>query len=361
LLYHLSNWGSVIEKSYGHCPYYLAALRNEPRAWDKDGNKPIVGNTPSKDSVVGILPLIQIKHWLFGNSFTSIPFFDSAGILAEDEHAEKALLKGAIELFLRSGATTLELRNPNPLISITNLNAKEDGADNERYHSWHNIEISAMTNKVQMLLNLPDKPEELMKSFKSKLRSQIRKPLKEGLKVEIGGLELLDDFYNIFAVNMRDLGSPVHGGNLFKNVLCEFPQTARIFLVKGHGRLMACSLVIGHKKTLSIPWASSLRAFSRFAPNMLLYWAMMEFGCTSGYKSFDFGRCSPGEGTYKFKKQWGARPKPLYWYRFTKKIDRRISAQPEKDKMGRAIEYWKRLPVPVTKILGPRIRKYIAL
>ena len=44
-------------------------------------------------------------------------------------------------------------------------------------------------------------------------------------------LELLDDFYDVFLINMRDLGSPVHSKKLMKNVLEEFPDKARIVIV----------------------------------------------------------------------------------------------------------------------------------
>jgi hypothetical protein len=70
------------------------------------------------------------------------------------------------------------------------------------------------SRKVRMILSLPDSSDALMKSFKSKLRSQIRRPVKDGLYSRIGSGELLDDFYFVFAKNMRDLGSPVHSRDL---------------------------------------------------------------------------------------------------------------------------------------------------
>lgn len=94
---------------------------------------------------------------------------------------------------------------------------------------------------------------------------------------------------------------------------------------------------------------------------MLLYWAMLEYGCQQGYKRFDFGRSTVGEGTYRFKEQWGARPEPLFWYRFVHESHARDSLPIEGNNRRRAAEYWKRLPVSVTKVLGPRIRRYISL
>jgi len=212
-----------------------------------------------------------------------------------------------------------------------------------------------------MLLELPESSDTLMKSFKAKLRSQIKKPLKEGLSSKVGGLELLDDFYEVFLVNMRDLGSPVHSKKLMKNVLEEFPNKARIVIVYKENLPLACSLVIGFKDTLENPWASALREHSRLSPNMLLYWTMLEYACDKGYAYFDFGRSSPGEGTYKFKQQWGAKPNPLNWHYISlkgKSVDTETS---EASKFDKAVQYWTKLPLSVTKIIGPMLRKHIGL
>jgi FemAB-related protein (PEP-CTERM system-associated) len=314
---------------------------------------------------VGILPLVHLKHFLFGNSLISIPFFDMGGILADDEETEIALLNAAIKLALTLGAKNIELRNQQPMSWKHNSSKLKAQSPNQ---SPINYELSAMnwvtqtrSHKVRMLLELPESSETLMKSFKSKLRSQIKKPLKVGLKVRIGGLELLNDFYKVFTVNMRDLGSPVHSKTLFRNVLEEFKENTNIIIVyKGH-EPMACSFVVGFNDTLENPWASALRQCSRLSPNMLLYWTMLEYGCENGFKYFDFGRSTPGEGTYKFKEQWGAKPESLHWHFIS------LNGQPietdtsGKSKFDKASQCWQKLPVPVTRVIGPSIRKYIGL
>jgi len=211
-----------------------------------------------------------------------------------------------------------------------------------------------------MLLELPESSDVLMESFRSKLRSQIKKPLKEGLYAKVGGLELLDDFYSVFSTNMRDLGSPVHSKKLMLNILMEL-QESRIVTIYKDAQPLAASMVIGFKDTLKNPWASSLRGYSKLSPNMLLYWAMLEYACNSGFKYFDFGRSSPEEGTYKFKEQWGGEQVALNWHYIS------LDGQPidpetwGKSKFEKAIKLWKKLPIPITTTIGPRIRKYIGL
>lgn len=369
-VYHLAGWRNAIQSAYGHRAYSLVAATTSLSAGSgTETDEPCVYNLSrcvyfgKYQKVVGILPLIHIRHWLFGNCLASIPYFDSGGILAETKLAEQKLLSKAVQLAGELGATRIELRQNRQLFDCGGQDEpdKHDSLNAVDYVGKHTWGLSTLTNKVRMVLELPESADLLMKSFKTKLRSQIRKPLKEGLVANAGGLELVDDFYSVFATNMRDLGSPVHSKSFIRQVLIEFRGEARIFVVYGHGRPMACSLTVGFKQTLCNPWASSLRQYSSLAPNMLLYWSMLEFACERGYRAFDFGRSTVGEGTYRFKEQWGARPSSLYWYCLTPAGCSPREMQLEKNRMARAIEIWKQLPVPVTRVLGPQIRRYISL
>jgi len=223
------------------------------------------------------------------------------------------------------------------------------------------MQVATRSDKVRMLLDLPDSSEMLMKSFKSKLRSQITKPLKEGLTSRTGGVELLEDFYKVFLVNMRDLGSPVHSADLMRHVLSEFAERSRIFVIYKSQEPVASALVIGFGKVLRNPWASSLRKYASLSPNMLLYLRMLEFGCDNGYRVFDFGRSTRGEGTYKFKEQWGATPAPLYWHYISLDGKPRDPESSGTERFEKAALYWRKLPLIVTKIIGPSIRKHISL
>ncbi len=326
-LYHLFAWKRVVEETYGHKTYYLMALKTLDSA------------PPQTEVVTGILPLVHLKNFLFGNSLVSVPFFDMGGVLADDIDSERELIAAAVKLGQSLKSRNLELRHlretPGP---------------------W-----STRTDKVRMLLDLPDSAESLMKSFKSKLRSQINKAMKDGLRSEIGGKELLSAFYEVFLVNMRDLGSPVHSKRLMESVLTHFPNEARVVIVSHSGKPIAGSIVVGFKQVLENPWASSLRRFSHLNANMLLYWTMLEYGCENGFKKFDFGRSTPDEGTYKFKAQWGAKPEPLNWANIYLNGDEKEISVEEDPKFQMASRIWRKLPVLLTRVAGPRIRKHIGL
>jgi FemAB-related protein (PEP-CTERM system-associated) len=352
-LYHLTAWKEIIERTYHHKSYYLIASIDH-----QDPGSPIVG----------ILPLVHLKHFLFGNHLISIPFFDMAGILADNAEVEQALLSEAIHLGRKLKVDTIELRQTTPLGWLSELSGSPQpmvSANPDRRTALNaripTVNCHTKSHKVRMLLALPDSSIVLMKSFKSKFRNKINKTLKAGLNVKIGALELLDDFYNVFSFNMRDLGSPVHSKKLIRSVLEAFPGKARLVAIYNNNNPIAGGMFVCFKNTLQNPWASAIKQYSSLRPNTLAYWNMLSYACDNGFKYFDFGRSTPDEGTYKFKEQWGATPVPLHWYFVSLNGQSTAEDTTDKSKFDTAIHYWQKLPVQVTKIMGPMIRKHIGL
>lgn len=317
--YHQSGWKGVIENSFGHQTFYLMS-KNE------------LGMTE------GILPLVQLKSRLFGNFLVSLPYFNYGGVCTTSQESLRRLLDEAKLLAIETNAEFIELRHVDHLYQ----------------------ELPVKTAKVTMRLVLPDNSDMLMKSFPSKLRSQIRRPEKEGMVAKIGREDELDNFYAVFSRNMRDLGTPVYAKFFFRNILETFSETTWICTVFAKKNVpVASGFLIRFKENIEIPWASSLRRYNPLSPNMLLYWSVLKFACQQGCRFFDFGRSTPGEGTYRFKKQWGAQPVQLYWHYWLRNGATLPELNTKNPKYNFAIQAWKRLPVSVTRVLGPAIVKNI--
>ncbi|MCI0400695.1 MAG: FemAB family PEP-CTERM system-associated protein [Gammaproteobacteria bacterium] len=316
--YHQFGWKAVITKSFGHQCHYLAAID------DKGGWQ-------------GVLPLVHMRSRIFGNFIVSVPFVNYGGLLCRDEAATSILLGEADKLRRLYGATHVELR-----------------------HVAQSIEgVPTKLHKVTMVLELASDVDAQWQAFSPKLRNQVRKAERGGLRSVIGHLELLDGFYQVFTRNMRDLGTPVYAKSFFRSVLEAFPETTRIFAVDYGGRTIAAGIASWFRDAFEIPWASSISDYKSLCPNNMLYWEAMRFAINNGFRRFDFGRSTPLEGTYKFKKQWGALPVQLHWQYLMDVGDQMLELNPENPKYQVAIRAWKRLPVPVTRILGPPIVRNI--
>jgi FemAB-related protein (PEP-CTERM system-associated) len=314
---HLAGWKKVIEESFGHQCIYLMASEN--------------------GAVHGVLPLVHLRSRLFGSFLVSVPFLNYGGIVSENPTARQSLFQHARALASERGASHVELRHELRLLD----------------------DLPTKQHKVVMLLDLPEEPEKLWNQFKAKLRSQIRKPMKEELLVRFGREEELENFYEVFSVNMRDLGTPVYSRKFFSSILQHFPKTSWICTVFFKGRPVAAGFLFGFRETLEIPWASSLRRYNNLAANMLLYWSVLEFAIKQGYKKFDFGRSTPDEGTYKFKEQWGAQPVPLHWQYWLANGKPIPDLSPKNAKYQLAINVWQKLPLFVTRLVGPAIVRNI--
>jgi serine/alanine adding enzyme len=282
--------------------------------------------------------LVQQKSVLFGNHMVSLPWFDAAGVLTNSPAARDALIQAACEHARRCGAKQLHLRQLEPL--------------DDSY--------PARTDKVLMRLALPADPETLWKSFSPKVRNQVRKAEKSGLTVQSGGAEMLGDFFEIYSVNMRDLGSPSHSRSFLEAVAETFPQQVRISVVRLEGQPIGVGLTLAGGEVTEIPWASSLRQHNALCVNHQLYWSILRQACEDGYRWFHFGRSSVDSGTYRFKRQWGAEPHTLHWYNIDPRSGEFLAAERSEESFGMAQRLWTRLPVCVSRLLGPRIIRHVA-
>ncbi len=300
----------------------------------------------SSNNIVGVLPLAVIKPPFFLPSLVSLPYCDAAGPLAENEKIQEKLLQAAVHIKDFSKKANQNIRGIDPFASILPASIVHE-------------------KKVRMLMTLPKSSEELWKLLKSKVRSQVRKAKKNGLVARMGKEELVDDFYDIFCKNMRDLGSIPHSFSWFRCLIRFMSDHARICVIYTKELIPAAAgLIICHPNVVSIPWASSLRKYNRTNANMLLYWKFLEFSADNQFPVFDFGRSTREEGTFRFKQQWGAIPAPLYWADFqgSRLIPRPFSGQETRGKSRYLAEQiLSRLPIGVSKIIGTTARKYISL
>jgi serine/alanine adding enzyme len=315
--FHRFGWREVLAGVFGHQCLYLCA--REPGG-----------------AVQAVLPLVRVKSVLFGHYLVSMPFLNYGGPLGSDEGV--TLLAGTAEAEARrSGAKLLELRSRVELP----------------------LSMPVSHRKITVVLDLPGDTDALMKSFPSKLRSQVRRPGKEGVTVRFGP-DQVEPFFRVFSRHMRDLGTPTLPRAWFDAIARRFPEDAWFACAWLHDQPVAGGAGFRWGGELEMTWASSLSEHNRIAPNMLLYWAFMERAIAEGISRFNFGRCTPDSGTHKFKRQWGSRDEPLWWYQWAAGgAESASTPSPDQGAFSWGPRLWKHLPLPVATALGPRIVRSI--
>ncbi len=314
--FHLrSEWATVFSQGLRHRPWFLSATQ--------DGN------------LVGVLPLMYINGPLFGRFLVSQPYLNTGGVLADSELIESLLIDQAVNLAKSLDVRHLELRHEKALTHPA-LNA-------------------VSTEKVHLRMALPETESELWDSLKSKVRSQIRKPLNDpDLQTNFGQVEKLDEFYRIFCHKMRDLGTPPFARSLFRTILTEFQNEAEICTVSCRGQAVASALLLHAPEVTLIPSASALRGFNHTNCNMLMYWHVLRRSIERGQRGFDFGRSSRESGTWRFKRQWGAEEFPAVW-QYASRHGSISDTRPSSGRYDRMIQIWQHLPVWLTRLIGPPI------
>ena len=314
---HAPEWFEVIRTAYHHEPLYLTAADDE-------------GHT-------AMLPAFIVRRPLFGTVVSSMPFLDSGGPCSPSASLAARLVGRLLDEAGRIGARSVELRCAAPL-TIGHL---------------------PVEHKVNMTLPLPPDPDLLWRRLDKSVRNQVRKAERAGLTVEAGGVEHLAAFYDVFAARMRDLGSPVHARRFMEAVLASFGSRARIVLIRRNAETVGGLVAIRFNDRLAVPWAACLQEYFPLCPNMLLYWETLRSACAEGIDRFDFGRSTRDSGTYRFKRQWGAEEEPLFWYTIPLRRRPGSTTAGAGRRAELAIRAWQRLPLPITRRLGPHIRKYL--
>lgn len=314
--YHHPRLGSAIKKAMGHQGPVLLAL--------------------NEGAVVGALPLVIQSSRLFGCFGTSLPYFNYGGPLANSTSVALALIESARPLLAEHSLSHIEIRT-----------------------TQAGLPYPCNEQKVSMLLPLPTTDKQLDQQLGAKVRAQANKAEEHQPVIRFGKTELLDDFYRVFAHNMRDLGTPVYGKNWFRTLLQIEAFKSQLAVVYQAQRPVACGFLMGQGKLLEIPWASTLRRANPMNINMWMYRHILRWAIEQGYEWFDFGRSTRDAPTYQFKKQWGTKPVQHYWYTLTAANEPAAATRPDSPKFKLMIAIWQRLPVWLTRVIGPSIVKHL--
>ncbi len=312
--FHLSGWKDVIEKSFGHKTHYAYAER--------------------AGEIVGVLPLVHVRSLIFGNSLSSLAFAVYGGSAAVDEESRDALDHWAVQLAQSLKVRHLEYR------SMQHVRP-----------SWPCKDKLYATFRKQ----LSEDHDVNMKAIPRKQRAMVRKGIKAGLASVID--DDVDRMHHVYAVSVRNLGTPVFPIRYFRALKETFGDACQVLTIEKDGDAVASVLSFFFRGEVLPYYGGSVPEARPLAGNDFMYWEVMRRAVEQGCTVFDFGRSKFDTGAFAFKKHWGFEPTPLcYEYRLFG-TDDIPDVNPLNPKYRLFIEGWKRLPLPVTKFIGPMIVK----
>ena len=289
-------------------------------------------------TVAGVLPIVVQKS-LLGRFATSVPYLNSAGVLGDDALVRQALAERAKSFADEERIDRLELRG-------------RDGSD---------LSLPVWKGKNGYTLALPPSEEALRAALGAKLRSQIKRPRKEGCEVSVEEAPRgRDAFHGLFARKWHELGSPVLPRTLFEGLEAAYRSDLEYLVVRKSNVPVAAAVLLRSARRAEVPWAASDGSHDRISVNMLLYWGALVRAIDAGAAEFDFGRSTPGSGNARFKLQWGAVEQPLLW-NVKVRGDRGRANEPGGRGRTWAASLWRHLPAPAARTLGPRLAARVPL
>jgi FemAB-related protein (PEP-CTERM system-associated) len=311
--FHLSGWRRVIESVFGYETFYLMARR--------DG------------AVAGVMPLTHVRSLLFGSKLVSNAYAMYGGPVADDSETHRALLDEAVDLRHRLGAPTLEIRSRRP--------CRPD---------WPSRSDLYVTFRKPIL---PDVAANLKAIPPGQSKIIRNRAMRNDLSSEIDSH--VDRLHAVYSESVRNLGTPVYSKSYFMALRTAFPDSSDIVTVIHNGTSVASVLNIYFREEVMTLYGGGTAAAPALGANVFMYWEVMRRACERGYRLFDFGRSKVGTGSFSFKKNWGFSPEPLH-YQYKLMPGRRIpDHNPLNPKYRALISAWKRLPLPIANLIGPRI------
>ncbi|MCA9554284.1 MAG: FemAB family PEP-CTERM system-associated protein [Myxococcales bacterium] len=314
--FHQQGWRRVIRRAYGDKDHYLYAER--------------------AGRIVGLVPLFERGAPPFSRALVSVPVGVEGGVLADDAEAAALLRQAAHGVAEREKLGYVEYKSPKAVFD--DLYTKSD-----LYFTFR-----------QELYGDRDKQ---LNAIPRKARAVIRASEKAHLKYDFNRTDL-EVFYDLYALSLRNLGTPMFPKELFIASLDEHPE-ADILTVRQCGRVIGCVLNYYYKDVMLPFFAGALPEARDVGINNYLYWAMLESGHARGFRVFDFGRSKADTGPFKFKKNFGMEPTALHYQYDLVGASEPPNVNPTNPKFAKAIDAWQHLPVGLTKLVGPLLSRRI--
>jgi FemAB-related protein (PEP-CTERM system-associated) len=264
--FHRIGWKGIIEECFGHRTHYLLVERD--------------------DRIVGVLPLAEVKSFLFGHALVSLPFCAYGGVAATETEAVTALHESARQLGETLGVEHLELR---------------DRA--VRQPDWPRQELYVTFRKAIL-----PKVDDNLTAIPRKQRAMVRKGVARGLVSRIDAD--VDRFFALYADNVHRHGTPPLAKRYFEALQRVFDRDCEVLTVVEPGGKSVSSVLSFISATKYCRTTQAISRRRAICRQRFRYWELLRRSCERGLRSFDFGRSKVGT-VHSPSRRTGTEPTPL--------------------------------------------------
>jgi Acetyltransferase (GNAT) domain len=268
-------------------------------------------------------------------SLISLPFSDFCPPLAVDDSALDSLMSGLSGLAAQS---RLEIRG----VAAS--------------APWH-----VLNHFQRWTLDLWRPFQAIERAADREVRRHLRRALEAGVTVECSrDAEAIDCFFNLQLESRRRLGVPSQPLKFFRLVHEVFAKldSIEVWFASHQGKRIAAVVVLRDDDVLHAKWSARI-AGSPDGASHSIFMSIVEQHALRA-RSLDFGRTdSRNRGLSRFKRELGAAPSGLP-YSYFPQMPNVTSAENLTGVWQTASSVWRKLPLPVTRVLNNLTYRYLA-
>lgn len=156
--------------------------------------------------------------------------------------------------------------------------------------------------------------EELLCSFKSKCRYNIRLAQRKGVTCRAYGKERLGDFQKLMEETRTRDGFQARSRGYFARMMDALGSHCRLYLCEYQGRPLSGAICVQYGRRTCYVYGASSNTGRELMPNYLMQWEMIRWAVKSGCEVYDFQGVPywydpehPNYGVYRFKTGFNGR------------------------------------------------------
>jgi predicted N-acyltransferase len=216
---------------------------------------------------------------------------------------------------LRFGLVSKNDRVAGALINEVGRICEASGVSSDLISSGYELKSGNLpaVSRSTLVLNISNDLEHEWRVLSAKTRNTVRKAEKSGVSVH-QGREHLSEFYDIYANSLARKGFAIHTPEFFRSMARNLGDRFDLLVARHEGEIVGGTIVVKGPGVAMYPFQAAKPEMVSLAVIPLMVWKLMAYCAERGIFHIDMGESSPGSGTFKFKKNFGGDPTPLYYY-----------------------------------------------
>ncbi|MGQ9858767.1 MAG: lipid II:glycine glycyltransferase FemX [Thermodesulfobacteriota bacterium] len=319
--FHSSAWCSVLSRSYGFKPFYLA----------KEG--------PTGYSV--LFPVMEVRSRITGTRGVCLPFTDHCEpLLANGQIDRKELLEGLAKKGRQLGWRYLEWRG-------------EPGLSGEAVPA---------SRYIGHLLELSLGEKDIFRRLRESTRRNIRRAQREGLEATIRrSEEAIWLLWELQCLTRKKHGLPPQPRRFFRAIweeaVCK--DLGFVVAVSRGAKPVAASLLLYFGGQAVFKYGASDPHSAALRGSYLAMWEAIKECIERGCTRLSLGRTAPSNsGLLQFKRGWAAKEQEIPYYRYDLRSRRFVSAAQRESGWYNVVV--RKLPLPISRLLGELLYPHLA-